>query len=131
MALATSRTRTIHQHRVNEGLVETRELVVATRERLNYSHAASAEIFAQLVGQGTVDLHGIKPSAIEGVEEPVFNQGVECGTVRKYSDTLAIFVLNGHRSQRYRQRVDNRYVDEAGNDVLTLDDIRKALNGGE
>jgi len=42
--------------------------------------------------------------AFEGVEEPVFYQGEVCGAVRKYSDTLMMFVLNGYRSDKFRQR---------------------------
>lgn len=30
--------------------------------------------------------------AVEGVEEPVFYQGEVCGAVRRYSDTLLIFI---------------------------------------
>lgn len=43
--------------------------------------------------------------AYEGVDEPVFYQGTECGTVRKYSDTLLIFLLKGRRPDKYRERV--------------------------
>lgn len=43
--------------------------------------------------------------AYEGVDEPVFYQGEECGTVRKYSDTLLIFLLKGRRPEKYRERV--------------------------
>lgn len=43
--------------------------------------------------------------AYEGVDEPVFYQGAECGTVRKYSDTLLIFLLKGRRPEKYRERV--------------------------
>lgn len=48
--------------------------------------------------------------AIEGVDEPVFgaignNQGSgEIGTVRKYSDTLLIFLMKGARPEKYRDR---------------------------
>lgn len=34
--------------------------------------------------------------AHDGYEEPVFYQGVECATVRKYSDTLMIQLLKAH-----------------------------------
>lgn len=39
--------------------------------------------------------------AVDGVEEPVFYQGVECGRVRKYSDGLLTTLLKGNRS-KYR-----------------------------
>lgn len=38
----------------------------------------------------------IKRRAFDGVLEPVFYQGDECGTVRKYSDTLAMFLIKAH-----------------------------------
>lgn len=42
--------------------------------------------------------------AVEGVEEPVFYQGDECGTIRKYSDTLLIFLLKAHKPEKYKER---------------------------
>jgi hypothetical protein len=45
--------------------------------------------------------------AHEGWEEPVFYQGAQCATVRKYSDTLLIFLLKGRKPERYRERVEH------------------------
>jgi hypothetical protein len=48
--------------------------------------------------------------AVEGWEEPVFGSlgptrgSGEIGTVRKYSDTLLIFMLKGARPEKYRDR---------------------------
>ena len=39
----------------------------------------------------------------DGTEEPVFHQGAQCGTLRKYSDTLAIFLLKAHNPDKYRE----------------------------
>lgn len=39
-----------------------------------------------------------------GVLEPVFQGGKRVGTIRRYSDTLLIFLLNGGRPEKYRQR---------------------------
>lgn len=44
--------------------------------------------------------------AVEGWEEPVFHQGVMVDTVRKYSDTLLIFLLKGAKPKKYRDRID-------------------------
>ena len=41
--------------------------------------------------------------AFDGVEEPVFHQGEKCGTIRKYSDTLSIFLLKAHDPDKYRE----------------------------
>lgn len=42
--------------------------------------------------------------AFEGTEEPVFYKGMECGAVRKYSDTLLMFLLNGRRGSVFKHR---------------------------
>lgn len=42
--------------------------------------------------------------ALEGVEEPVFHRGEQCGVVRKYSDTLLIFLLKGAMPEKYKDR---------------------------
>jgi len=39
--------------------------------------------------------------AAEGTEEPVFQGGLRCGSVRKYSDLLLIFLLKFRRPSRY------------------------------
>lgn len=39
-----------------------------------------------------------------GVEEPVYYQGAVCGTVRKYSDVLLIFLLKGAKPHKYADR---------------------------
>ena len=39
--------------------------------------------------------------AVEGVEEPVYYQGVECGRIRKYSDILLIFLLKAAAPQEF------------------------------
>lgn len=40
-----------------------------------------------------------------GVDEPVFYQGDECGTVTKYSDTLLIFMLKARRPEVFREQI--------------------------
>ena len=45
--------------------------------------------------------------AVEGVDEPVFYQGVEVGTVRKYSDALLQFLLKARRPDVFRERVEH------------------------
>lgn len=44
--------------------------------------------------------------AFQGVEEPVFHQGEQVGTVTKYSDGLATLLLKAHRPEKYRERQD-------------------------
>lgn len=50
----------------------------------------------------------------EGYEEPVFHQGAECGRVRKFSDTLLIFLLKARAPEKYRERVQMQHADADG-----------------
>lgn len=80
-----------------------------TRARA-YEWRAADRVFAQAwdeaVESGTDELEEeARRRAFSGVDEPVFYQGDECGTVRKYSDTLLIFLLKGRRPDKYRERV--------------------------
>lgn len=43
--------------------------------------------------------------AYEGWEEPVWHKGVNCGTVRKFSDTLLIVLLKAHMPEKYRENI--------------------------
>lgn len=53
--------------------------------------------------------------AYEGVEEPVgFHKGRPGAYVRKYSDTLMIFLLNGAKPDRYVRRVEHSGRIESG-----------------
>lgn len=49
--------------------------------------------------------------AFDGVDEPIYQQGVQVGTVRKYSDTLAMFLLKSHDPAKYR---DNARMEVTG-----------------
>jgi hypothetical protein len=90
--------------------------------------------------------------AFEGVPEPVFHAGKRvldvavdekgeikrndagkpiavAASIRRYSDTLLMFLLNGNRSGKYRQRTDARFVDEKGKDrKLDLDAVSAYMN---
>lgn len=49
--------------------------------------------------------------AFMGTDKPVFYKGQQCGSIREYSDTLAIFLLKAHRPEKYR---DNARVELTG-----------------
>lgn len=55
--------------------------------------------------------------AFEGTAKPVFHQGVECGTIQEYSDTLTIFLLKGARPEKYRERVSTELTGKDGADL--------------
>lgn len=62
--------------------------------------------------------------AFEGTDEPVFYQGAEVGTVRKYSDSLAMFLLKGYRRRKFGDKQEVTGAD--GGPLALVDDTRKA-----
>src|SRR5690348_6027113 len=40
--------------------------------------------------------------AVKGTQKPVFHEGVQCGSVRVYSDSLMQFLLRGAAPKKYR-----------------------------
>lgn len=69
--------------------------------------------------------------AVEGVEEPVFHKGKVVGTVRKYSDTLLIFLLNGAKPEKYKQRTQTEHTGKISHDVyvegMNDDELRSGI----
>lgn len=72
---------------------------------------------------------------VEGVDEPVYQGGKKIGAIRKYSDTLLIFLLKGGRPSKYRERVDvtfqarevaERLASEVGGGVTAEDIMAEA-----
>lgn len=70
--------------------------------------------------------------AYEGTDKPVFYLGGQVGTIREYSDTLAIFLLKGAMPEKYR---DNTKIEHSGS--LTLEkalaqsfEVKEADGGG-
>ncbi len=64
--------------------------------------------------------------AFEGTDEPVFYKGDECGSVRKYSDTLAIFLLKAHAPDKYRENTRMELTGANGGPVKISDTERAA-----
>lgn len=62
---------------------------------------------------------------VEGWDEPVWYQGEQCGVVRKFSDTLLMYRLNGGRPEKYRQRVSTELTGKNGGPIQTrnVDDL--------
>ncbi len=44
--------------------------------------------------------------AMDGLAKPVFYQGMRCGTVQEYSDTLLVLLLKAHKPDKYREKHD-------------------------
>jgi len=67
--------------------------------------------------------HEARRRAVEGVEEPVFYQGDECGAIRKYSDTLLIFLLKAHKPEKYKERISQEITGKDGG-AIEINDAR-------
>lgn len=69
----------------------------------------------------TLETEAIRRATV-GVEEPVFYKGELVGHVRKFSDTLLIFLLNGLRPEKYRdRRVEVVTVDALDSEIARLE----------
>lgn len=58
--------------------------------------------------------------AVDGLEEPVHYQGERVDTIRRYSDTLLIFLLKARRPEVYRERFDHQVVVEGVDELIQL-----------
>ena len=58
-----------------------------------------------------------KRRAVEGVEEPVFYQGKQCGVIRRYSDALLMFLLKGAMPDKYKERTSTELTGAGGKDL--------------
>ena len=88
--------------------------------------AEFAEAWDNAVEQGIDTLEfEARRRAYEGVDEPVFHRGEECGHVRRYSDTLLMFLLRSHRPEKYRERFDHRIRPDRPLTVGDADDLTR------
>lgn len=72
--------------------------------------------------------------ALHGTDKPVFQGGKQVGTIREYSDTLAIFLLKAHRPTVYRERwqiEQNVNVVHSGSVTMQTDDQLKRIIDSE
>lgn len=77
------------------------------------------EAWDEAVEHGTASLEAEAiRRARDGVSEPVFYKGAECGTVQRYSDSLLIFLLKSRRPETYRDR-SSVQVENVGNENRT------------
>lgn len=63
--------------------------------------------------------------AHEGIEEPVWYKGEQCGSVRKYSDTLLIFLLKARDPKTYRENVRLEHSGIDGAPLIPQVDLEK------
>lgn len=65
--------------------------------------------------------------AVNGWTEPVWHQGAQCGTVRKYSNTLAVFLLKHANPEKYGDRAELRHTGPDGGAIQIQQQIDPAL----
>lgn len=89
-----------------------------------YEHRAADEAFAaawkeaEEIATDALEAEA-RRRAIEGVEEPVYYLGKECGRVRKYSDRMLEILLKAHRPGKFRENVSMEHSNPDGS-PLTL-----------
>lgn len=101
---------------------------VGVGRRTHYGWMASdpayAEAFADAREQAADALEAeARRRAVEGVEEPVYQGGKQVGTIRRYSDTLLIFLLKGARPEKYRDRVTAEHTGPGGGPLRVTHEV--------
>lgn len=80
--------------------------------------AAFAEAERDAVDRLAAEAHR---RAVDGVVEPVFYKGEQCGEIRRYSDTLLMFLLKARDPSTYRDRIDHRHGNIEGEGPLQIE----------
>lgn len=65
--------------------------------------------------------------AIEGTERIIYHQGEPVGAERQFSDTLLIFLMKGHKPDKYRERVHVK--SEAEVTIHAKNDLDREIEG--
>lgn len=107
------------------GNVTRSATAVGASRSVVYEWRMADEEFAKAWDQAVrIAVYGLEDEARrraeEGVEEPVFHQGSQCGTVRKFSDTLLIFLLKAH-DPKYREKTGLELTGANGGPVQMSD----------
>ena len=58
--------------------------------------------------------------AFDGTLKPVFQSGEKVGSIREYSDTLAIFLMKAHRPEKYRETTRTEITGKDGKDLIPI-----------
>lgn len=110
------------QNKFIQRLVQTGNVSAACkRARISRQHAYEVrgqdEVFkaawdeALEIATEALEFEARRRAAV-GVLEPVFHQGLQVGTIRRYSDTLLIFLLKAHKPNTYRDNVHHEHEGE-------------------
>jgi hypothetical protein len=94
----------------------SRSWAYAQRDEDSEFAAAWDEALEMGVDEANGELHR---RAVKGVLEPVYYKGKEVGHIRRYSDTLLMFLLKAHRPEIYRETVRSELTGKDGGPVQT------------
>lgn len=135
-------TRTERTHKKREkfldALAETASVVKACEiakvgRRTVYDWRKNDEAFADAwddaldVGTDALEDEATR-RAFEGWDEPVHYQGVATSTIRKYSDTLLMFMLKARRPERFKDRAAHEHSGKDGGPITFSFNIDGATN---
>jgi hypothetical protein len=87
---------------------------------------ADSEVLAAQVLEDTA----IK-RAVEGWDEPVFQGGEQCGTVRKFSDRLLERLLEARRPEKYRRNIKAELTGKDGEPLIPLAQWRELVRAAK
>jgi hypothetical protein len=91
------------------GMVTAAAAAAGIGRRTAYDHRARDRAFAgdwdDVLAEAIEELEAeAYRRAVDGVERPVFHGGQEAGTIREYSDQLAMFLLRARKPEMYSER---------------------------
>jgi len=82
---------------------------------------------AENAGTDVMEQEAIR-RAIHGVQKPVFYKGKQLCSIREYSDTLLIFLLNGRRPEKFKYNVDHKHKHEGKVDHNHVHEVKEAID---
>lgn len=97
-----------------------------------YKHRESDKLFAaawkdaEAAGTEVLEEEAFR-RAKQGVLEPVYQGGSKVGTIRKYSDTLLIFLLKARKPETYRENATVKHEGGITVDDASMNDEQRAL----
>ncbi len=120
---STKKKRAFLAHLQKTGNVTVSARVACVSRRWVYKKREEDEAFRQAWDEAVkastdLMLEEARRRACDGIDEPVFYQGSVCGHVRRYSDTLLMFKIQGERPEYNRSRVNVEITGPGGGPVL-------------
>lgn len=90
--------------------------------RTVYDHRTRDENFARAWDEALEEACDLleaeaRRRGVEGIDKPVYHEGVKVDTIKQYSDTLLIFLLKGARPHKYRDNHRHEVVGKDGGPV--------------